>query len=343
MTSTRPMLYLPTLALGLDVRPVLAEGRGQAFAPARYPTQLAYWCLLFGLLLVALAGCSSERDFSTGFSQPSEQDHQLPAGTGSCDEPWAVMGSSCRDVLTAGDSMGSGYYRLSSPADAPFTAYCEMSDQGGGWTLASVHSDDGTATWTMDRRALFGTSLEDQGDPCALDHDYRSAAAYALPFEDLLFRHLPSATFARYDGVVEALLPAATSFGALLDGLDYPGCGDGIFGVEMTAGSLSDDGILCSTKVYFHPGDHEEGLADCLDLERDFNHATFGPAWSLTTNAACPLDDPAAAGLGPVNSGADGTWEEQAIEYPSLGWGAVLQLNTGIAGSGENRMELLLR
>jgi len=295
------------------------------------------------LLVITMSGCSTDRNSPSGFGYPTDAEQQLPEGTGGCAAPWSVMGSSCREVLEAGDSLGNGYYRLSSAGDSSFTAYCEMTDQGGGWTLASVHSDDGVATWTMEKRSLFGSSLEDQGDPCALDRDYRSAAAYGLPFEALLFRHRPSGTFARYDGVPQALLPAAASFGALLDGLDYPGCGDGIVGVEMAAGSLSDDGILCSTRLYFHPGDHEEGIEDCLDLERDFNHATFGPAWSLATNALCPLDDPATAGLGPVNAGADGTWDEETLEYASIGWGEVLQLNTGLAGSGENRMELLLR
>jgi hypothetical protein len=299
--------------------------------------------LLLLLLVVTAPGCSVEENSLVGFGHPREEGPQFPEGTGACDAPWPVTGSSCREVMEGGDSLGNGYYRLNSAGDLSFTGYCDMTDQGGGWTLASVHSDDGVDTWTMERRVLFGTSSEELGDPCALDRDYRSAAAYGLPFESLLFRHWPSGTFARYDGVPQALLPSAASFGALLEGLDYPGCGDGVVGVEMTEGSISDDGILCSTEVYFHPGDHEDGLEDCLDLERDFNHATFGPAWSLATNALCPLDDPATAGLGPVNAGAEGTWQEETLEYASVGWGAALQLNVGIAGSGENRMELLLR
>lgn len=273
----------------------------------------------------------------------TEDQQQAPDGTGACDAPWSVLGSSCREVLAAGESLGDGHYLLRSSDDAGFAVYCDMTDQGGGWTLASVHSDDGTATWTMDNRSLFGTSSEERGTRCTLNRDYRSAGAYALPFEDLLFRHQPSGTFARYDGVPEALLPGASSFGNLLEGLTYPGCGDGIIGVEMAEGNLLSDGILCSSKVYFHPGDHENGLKECLNLKRDFNHATYGPAWSMATNAPCPLDDPAAAGLGPMNAGGVGTWEEETVEFDAVGWGAVLQLNTGSSGSGENRMELMVR
>ncbi|MEE2829251.1 MAG: fibrinogen-like YCDxxxxGGGW domain-containing protein [Myxococcota bacterium] len=295
------------------------------------------------LLIFALPACSEVPSNFLRVGEPTEDQQQVPDGTGGCESPWSVLGSSCREVLAGGESLGDGYYLLRSSGTAPFAVYCDMTDQGGGWTLASVHADDGTATWTMDNRSLFGTSSEERGTPCDLQRDYRSAGAYALPFDDLLFRHQPSGTFARYDGVPEALMPSAASFGALLDSLTYPGCGDGIVGVEMAEGSLLSGGNLCSTKVYFHPGDHEDGLAQCLDLERDFNHATYGPAWSLSSNAPCPLDDPAAAGIGPVNTGADGTWEEETIEYASVGWGAALQLNTGIPGSGENRMELLIR
>jgi len=265
-------------------------------------------------------------------------------GTGACDAPWTVSGTSCREVLERGASLGDGHYLLHDAWGEPlFAAYCDMTDHGGGWTLASVHADDGVDTWTMVDRALFGTAPGARGDACALGRDYRAPGAWTLPMQDLLLRHHPSGTSARYDAVPAALASDAGSLGELMETQEYPGCGDAIAGVEMAEGTLVADSPLCSTDLYVHPGDHEDGIELCLDLERDFNHATWGPAWSASYNSPCPLDDPSATGLGPVNHGADGTGMEETVEDTALGWGRALQLNTGVPGSGENRMELLVR
>jgi len=271
------------------------------------------------------------------------EDVQLE-GTGACGDPWTVSGSTCRDVLERGASEGDGHYLLHGPWGDPLSAvYCNMTDQGGGWTLASVHSDDGVDTWTMDARSLLGTDPEARGDACDLTRDYRAPGAWTMPFEDLLFRHLPSGTLAGYNGVLAALGSDAGSLGGLMESIDYPGCGDGITAIVMTAGTLAAEAPLCGTELFLHPGDHEDGLEQCLDLERDFNHATWGPTWSASYNSPCPLDDPSATGLGPVNHGADGTGVEETVEAPVVGWGHALQLNTGAPGTGENRMELLIR
>lgn len=91
----------------------------------------------------------------------------LDVGTGCCYED---PGSSCYQILVDGHSVGDGVYYLKPPsASVAFQAYCDMSLDGGGWTL--VWSNTRTAgnvttaiTWdaALDTLPLggVGTDLE---------------------------------------------------------------------------------------------------------------------------------------------------------------------------------------
>ncbi|XP_078377852.1 intelectin-like [Oculina patagonica] len=50
----------------------------------------------------------------------------------------SIPGSSCKDILISGDSEGDGEYWI-DPADSgdPFTVFCDMTTEQGGWTLIS--------------------------------------------------------------------------------------------------------------------------------------------------------------------------------------------------------------
>jgi hypothetical protein len=75
---------------------------------------------LAGALALALAACSDE------------------AGTAACADGGHAPRTSCRDILASGESMGDGIYWITPPgAEDPIMIQCDMSADGGGWTLAA--------------------------------------------------------------------------------------------------------------------------------------------------------------------------------------------------------------
>ncbi|WP_218044982.1 fibrinogen-like YCDxxxxGGGW domain-containing protein, partial [Kiloniella majae] len=90
------------------------------------------------------------------------------------DDPNATAPISCKAILDAGDSTGNGYYQIDpdgSGGIAPIDAYCNMTDHGGGWTLAGsisasnknhfqASSHDSNGNYRVDYEQL-GEKLED--------------------------------------------------------------------------------------------------------------------------------------------------------------------------------------
>ncbi len=262
---------------------------------------------------------------------------QVWGGTlGSCDCPVPGGWESCTAAQADGQTI-DGWYELLMPGEvAPEAHLCLMGMSGGGWTLALTSSDDGVDTFTFDDRELMTTDATPVGDSCAPAFDYRGAAWFGVPLNDLLFVHRPSGIWASYEDVWDGTLSPADFLAAQ----PFPAClSAGLVGYPMTAGSLTVGGALCDTDLYFNPGDHEAGEFACSDPDGPLTQHAFGPAWSAGGADGCPFDDPGASGgIGPLKS-ADG----HAFEYDARGFGAALELNTGLVGLGENRLEVYVR
>ena len=251
----------------------------------------------------------------------------------------ACAAADCADVLTYTSTDGT--YWIEPGTSGAYEAYCDLTTEGGGWTLAWVVSDDGTNSWTWDDRLLMSADTTTFGSVTDRTADFKSMAAHEVLFEDLLFVHNPSGVTAEYELVGDGTM----DFGSHIDSLASPNCDFGMAGNghPLTGGTLTLGGNMCDTDLYFSLGDHESNLAYCLNLSSSYNHATYGPAWSHGNNNGCPFDDPSSHALGPANECASCSSGTEVTESRGLGFASTLGINTGSAGSGTNHMWVYVR
>lgn len=213
-----------------------------------------------GTPLVTQAAC----DRPAGYASTAEDCDDSDGSTIYC--------GSCLEILDSGTSVGDAAYTI-RPASTAYSVFCNMSFDGGGWTIIAENAWGGT--WTedlVDAGVAFG----------ALGSDYSSPAFSDVHFTDVLFSN--GAMYAQYNDVAGG---GASWFDHQV-AVPQDNCGaiDG-YAYEMTAGNLAGS-ALCDTNLYINVIDLD-GDPECADGDDEEAH---GPAWSTKRDIGCPLDDP---------------------------------------------------
>ena len=262
-----------------------------------------------------------------------------------CEGAWYA---NCADVAADQPNASSGTFEIDPDGPdgsdhAPRDVFCNMDYDQGGWTLVAVVSDDGQDHWTMTNRAYWTDDTTTFGSLDQLEQDYKNEGIQILPMKDLLFVHQPSGEWAAYHDVSNG----QQSLGDTIAAHPYPFCYKLVanFSHSPDRGTIQIQGKMCDNELYFNLGDFDgQGEPYCKDLSGSDNRATFGPVWNIDNGDGCPFDDPAQAGLGPVNSTcANCDAADADTEVNALGWAGPAGLNTGESGKAENYMRIYVR
>jgi hypothetical protein len=200
--------------------------------------------------------------------------HACSAGT--CGYPL-----SCADLQVQAPGVGSGQYTIYPlAAQAPFVAYCDMSRDGGGWTL--IWRSNGDATFEYDATLWTSATLMDDGNP------------------------QPTMGNAKYPGFTTlpvTVLRGELAYGGQDDRFTY--AGDGAHtAVEMfTAGEQKTAGFpMAGTSAYWYeePNCRYYGLDLHLSEDPPYSNGSAGRVrfgWTANDENDCSSND-TAIGLG---------------------------------------------
>ncbi|MEM7153132.1 MAG: fibrinogen-like YCDxxxxGGGW domain-containing protein [Myxococcota bacterium] len=103
--------------------------------------------------------------------------------------PDCTVALTCQHIIEVEPSVGSGAYVIDpdgTGGEAPFSVYCDMETDDGGWTLAARFSNADAESWMLDSGEWWYVTTVESGQPTSRDanEDLLSAAFWSVPADE---------------------------------------------------------------------------------------------------------------------------------------------------------------